>query len=97
MKTTNQNHLQPDGFAVPLSDTTDLGLAMLIVESEDGHYEPISAVSSIREAKEMAKADRMARSENLERGAEPLCPYRYCVWARGVNGRYRRAHEIDAY
>jgi hypothetical protein len=89
------NH-QADGFAVPLTETTNLGLAILIVESADGAYQPVATVSSIREARELANRDRMARVEDLERGAEPLCPERYVVWARGANGEYLRAQESDA-
>jgi len=95
MPTTITNH-QADGFAVSLTDTTDLGLAILIVESADGHYAPISVVSSIREAREIASSDRMARVEDLDGGGEPLCPERYVVWARGAKGEYLPAQEIDA-
>jgi hypothetical protein len=77
VQTTHQNN--------QLTDTTDLGLAMLIIESEEGHYEPISVVSSIREAREIANTARISRAENLERGGEPFCPDRYVMWARGAN------------
>jgi hypothetical protein len=93
--TTTTNH-QADGFAVPLTETTNLGLAMLIVESADGAYQPIATVSSIREAREIASRDRMSRVEDLDRGGEPLCPERYIVWARGAKGEYLPAQEIDA-
>ena len=33
-----QKQTPTNGFAIPLTDTTDLGLAMLIAESEDGQY-----------------------------------------------------------
>ena len=96
MPTTTQTSHQAGGFAVPLTETTDLGIAMLIVESADGAYQPVDPVSSIREAREIASRDRLARFEDLERGTEPLCPERYVVWARGANGEYLPAHEIDA-
>ena len=92
--TTTNNH--SDGFAVPLTETTNLGFALLIVESADGAYQPIATVSSIREARELASRDRMSRVEDLDRGGEPLCPERYVVWARGANGAYMPAGEIDA-
>jgi hypothetical protein len=87
-----------DGFAVPLTETTNLGLAILIVESADGAYQPVATVSSIREAREIASRDRMARVEDLDRGGEPLCPERYGmgagsqgrVPARSGDRRYRR-------
>jgi len=93
--TTTTNH-QASGFAVPLTETTDLGIAMLIVESADGAYQPVAPVSSIREAREIANRDRTSRIEDLDRGGEPLCPERYVVWARGATGEYLPAHEIDA-
>jgi hypothetical protein len=94
--TTTTNH-HADGFAVPLTEATYLGTGfMLIVESADGAYQPVAAVSTIREAREIASRDRMARVEDLDRGGEPLCPERYVVWARGANGAYLTACEIDA-
>ena len=96
MPTTMTTNHQADGFAVPLTETTNLGLAMLIVESADGAYQPIATVSSIREAREIASRDKRARVADLDRGEEPLCPERYVVWARGTNGAYIPAQEIDA-
>ena len=96
MPTTMTTNHQADGFAVPLTETTNLGLAMLIVESADGAYQPIATVSSIREAREIANRDRMSRVEDLDRGGEPLCPERYVVWARGAKGEYLPAQEMDA-
>jgi len=93
--TTTTNH-PADGLAVPLTNTTDLGFAMLILESADGAYHPIGVVSSIREAQEIARADLASRVAALEGGGEPLCPERYVVWARGAKGAYLPAHEIDA-
>jgi hypothetical protein len=96
MPTTTQTNYQPGGFAVPLTETTNLGLAILIVESADGTYQPISPVSSIQEAREIASRDLMSRIADLENGCEPLCPVRYVVWARGNKGEYLPALEIDA-
>jgi hypothetical protein len=38
-----------NGFAIPLQPDTELGLAMLIAEDEEGHYEPVAVVVSIAE------------------------------------------------
>ncbi len=46
-----------NGFAIPLHPDTQLGLAMLIAEDEEGHYEPIGVASTINEAKEIAASD----------------------------------------
>jgi hypothetical protein len=43
-----------NGFAFPLQPSTDLGLAMLIVESEDGQNEPVAVVGTISEARDVA-------------------------------------------
>jgi len=37
--------------AIGISDDANLGIAMLIAEFGDGSYQPISAVSSINEAR----------------------------------------------
>jgi hypothetical protein len=93
MKTTTkkQNH---NGFAIEITDTTDLGLAMLIAESEDGQYEPVAVVANVGEAREVAHDDMRIRMRDLERGASPLCPYVYKIWARGIDGQHRIACEI---
>ena len=96
MPTTMTTNHQADGFSVPLTEPTNLGIALLIVESADGAYQSVATVSSIREARELASRDRMSRFEDLDRGGEPLCPERYVVWARGAKGEYLPAHEIDA-
>jgi hypothetical protein len=48
MKTATMKN-QNNGFAVEITDATDLGLAMLIAESEDGQYEPVAVVATVRE------------------------------------------------
>jgi hypothetical protein len=83
-----------DCFAVALTDETDLGLAMLILETEDGDYQPIAIVSTIAEARELARHDLGSRICELEDGGAPLCPYGYRVWAQGLGGEYRSAAEI---
>ena len=80
--------------AVPLTADAELGLAMLIAEGEDGHYEPVAVASTIREAKELAGDDLRSRMHRIERGEDRLCPARYLLWARGGNGDYRVAFEI---
>ena len=86
-----------NGFAIPLQPDTDLGLAMLLAEDEDGQYEPVAVVGSINEARETAASDLAARMRRLEGDEEPgICPARYRLWARGVNGYYQLAIEIPA-
>ena len=83
------------GFAVPLQPDTDLGLAMLIAESEDGQHEPVAVVGTIREAREAAESDLRSRMRRLERDEDAgLCPALYKLWARGVDGSYHIACEI---
>ena len=43
------------GFAIEINDDTDLGLAMLIAESEEGQYDPVAVVVNINEAREIAE------------------------------------------
>ena len=82
------------GFAIEIKDNTDLGLAMLIAESEDGQYEPVAVVANVGEAREIASDDMASRMNRLEHGESPLCPYVYKVWARGIDGEHRIACEI---
>ena len=82
------------GFAIEIKDSTDLGLAMLIAESEDGQYEPVAVVANVGEAREVAQHDLRSRMDRLEHRESPLCPYEYKVWARGIDGDYRIAYEI---
>ena len=84
-----------NGFAFPLQPDTELGLAMLIAEDEEGHHEPVAVASTINEAKEIAESDLRSRMCRIERGEDPgICPYTYKVWARGIDGDYRIAYEI---
>ncbi len=85
------------GFAIPLEPDTELGLAMLIAEDEDGHYEPIAVAATISEAKEIAESDLRGRMRSIEHGEDAgICPIRYKLWARGIDGDYRLAIEIKA-
>ena len=74
----------------------DLGIAMLIAETEDGQYEPNGPVATINEAIECAQHDMASRMRDLERGGEPACPVIYKVWSRDYEGEYTVIHEIDA-
>jgi hypothetical protein len=95
MATTKRQFPTYNGFAIPLQPDTDLGMAMLIAESEDGQHEPVAVVGTIGEAREAAKSDLRNRMRRLELGEEPgLCPTLYKVWARGIDGSYRTACEI---
>jgi hypothetical protein len=86
-----------NGFAIPLKPNTELGLAMLIAEDEEGHHEPVAVASTINEAKEIAETDLRSRMRRLERADDPgICPYTYKLWARGIDGDYHLAHEIKA-
>ncbi len=86
-----------NGFAIPLQPDTDLGLAMLIAEDEEGGYQPVGVASTINEAKEIAASDLAGRRCRLEHGDDPgLCPNEYKVWAQGVEGSYILATTILA-
>src|SRR5689334_49158 len=80
-----RKHEHYNGFAVPLAADTELGLAMLIAEDEEGHTQPIACASTIAEAAELAYDDfrnRMRRLEaNEDAGICPLCRARH-------NGHY---------
>ena len=52
----------------------NLGIAMLIAEFGEGSYQPVAAVGSINEAREIAASDIRARKKELEHGGEPACP-----------------------
>ncbi|MCX6619906.1 MAG: hypothetical protein NTY38_02270 [Acidobacteria bacterium] len=97
MARTSKQLTTCNGFAIPLQADTDLGLAMLIAESEDGQHEPVAVVGTINEAREAAENDFRDRMRRLELGEDAgLCPALYKVWARGIDGSYRLACEITA-
>ena len=83
------------GFAIRLTEQTELGIAMLIAEDELFSYQPLGPVATIAEAREIAESDLRSRRRELERGGAPLCPYVYKVWARGLEGDYKVAAEFD--
>ena len=74
----------------------DLGIAMLIAETEDGQYEPNGPVATINEAVECAQHDMASRTRDLELGGEPTCPAIYRVWSRDYEGEYTIVYEMDA-
>lgn len=97
MARTKKQTKNSNGFAFPLQPDTELGLAMLIAEDEDGHYEPVAVAATINEAKEIAESDLRGRMLRIERGEDAgICPYTYKLWARAIDGDYRLAHEIKA-
>ena len=75
------------GFGCEIKNDTDLGVATLIAEDEEGHYLPVGSVVSIDEGREIAQDDLRRRMRQLEHGNDPgFCPYWYKVWARGLDG-----------
>ena len=78
-----------------ITESTDLGIGLLIAESEDGEYQPVGAVSTIREAREIAESDMRRRTHRLDQGSDPMCPARYLVWAQGDGGEYATVAEIE--
>ena len=94
-RTRNQPETPTPGFAIWLTDNTDLGIAMLIAEDDDGRYLPLGPVSTISEARRLAQRDLRQRMLQVEHGASPFCPTAYKVWARGLEGHLVAA-EFDA-
>ena len=84
-----RNRAEPTpGFAIQILRDTELGIATLIVEDEEGHYEPVNYASTLAEGFEMAKEDLRNRQKNLMADKDPgLCPWEYKVWARGLDGK----------
>ena len=72
-----------------------LGFAMLIAESEEGAYQPVAVVGSIREARELAGLDLKNRMRSLEDGGSPMCVYCYKVWGQDEHGGYGLVEEIE--
>jgi hypothetical protein len=55
MKRTNKHPKDATpGFAIRLTDETELGIAMLIAEDDAGGYLPLGPVATIAEAREIA-------------------------------------------
>ncbi len=79
-----------------IGETTNLGIGFLIAESEEGAYQPVGAVATIREGREIADSDMRRRMRQLETGSEPMYPFRYRVWAQGDEGKYSSIAEFEA-
>jgi hypothetical protein len=45
------------GFGTEIKDDTELGMAIVVAEFGDGNYQPVGAVVSINEAREIAASD----------------------------------------
>jgi hypothetical protein len=84
-----------NGFAVPIGPDTQLGSATLIAEFGDNTYQPIGAIATINEARELVEDDMRVRIDNLVIGPTPACPEIYVVWARGIDGVYHVAERIE--
>jgi len=90
MKTTTKRH----PLYGRIDDDADLGIAILIAETEDGQYEPIGPVATINEAIECANHDMASRMRDLDLGGEPACHELYRVWARDFEGEYTVVFEM---
>jgi hypothetical protein len=91
--TMEHTELFDSGNKVP-SDTTDLGLAILMVEAPDGASQPVAVVATLREAREIAQSDLARRTKSLGSAEKAVCPAGYTVWVRNGEGEYIRAAEI---
>lgn len=70
VETTTKKQSRQDatpGFAIRLTESTDLGLAMLILVTEDNQQQPIAVVATLNEAHEIAQNDLRHRMCRLER------------------------------
>ena len=75
-------------YAIRITETTDLGIAMLIAEFKTGAYVPVSSVVNLQEAREIA------RSHSANTPSSEKRPRLYRVWARGRAGAYESVAEI---
>ena len=88
--------LPTPGFAITITRETEFHVGTLIVEDEDGNYEPIGHALNINEAEELSQADVQHRRKLLAKGDDAgLCPYYYKLWARGLDGAHRIAATFD--
>jgi hypothetical protein len=78
-----------------IGENSDLGIGMLIAEAEEGTYQPVGAVSTISEGRDIAASDMRRRMYRLDQGSDPMCPVRYLVWAQGDGGEYATVAEIE--
>ena len=70
-----------------VDENVELGFgSLLVAEDEEGGYEPVALVSTLREARELAAEDFRSRLADVENGESPLCPDRYAIWVRRSAG-----------
>ena len=79
-----------------LPENQDLGLALLVAEFEGGSYQPISPVSTLAEAREIAQSDLRLRARQLASGDESACPASYRLWKRDERGTFTAVADIEA-
>jgi len=79
----------------PVDENATLALGLLVAEAEDGSYEPVAMVSTIREAREVAGQNFRNRMIENENGGDPLYPARYAVWQQSREGGYRIVSAIE--
>jgi len=72
-------------ICVPAAADTELGLAMLIAEDEEGHHEPSPVASTINEAKEIAESDLRSRMRRIELEKIGDLPVHLQGLARGID------------
>ena len=97
MARTKKQTKSHNGFAIPLQPDTELGLAMLIAEDEEGHVRAGRRRSHDQRGETRSpRATSRSRMRRLERGRRSwtLPVRRTKVWARGIDGDYRIACEI---
>ena len=77
------------------NESAELGFgSLLIAEDDDGGYDPVGVVTTIREARELATEDFRSRIADLENGGGPLCLASYAIWVRRFNG-YEVLRRVD--
>jgi hypothetical protein len=92
-RTKQMTQTPTPGFAIKITPQTELGLAMLIAETDDSAYEPVAVVASVAEAEEIAKSDFARRVKDTAMGEDVACPARYAIWAQGLGGEYKSLRE----
>ena len=95
-RTKRESNNAKPGFAIPISETTELESGMLIIERDAASYVPLAAVATVSEARQLAQDDLHRRIRQLEQGHDMFYPVIYKVWARGLEGPYAVAAEFDS-
>ena len=75
------------GFAIQILRDTDLGIATLIVEDEEGHYEPVNYAAHWPRFRDGQRGPSQSPEEPAVDKDPGLCPQEYKVWARGLDGK----------